>query len=89
MPLGLTGYGVLPLVLGDLKPDYVDLIQALGGQVIELGRGHGRLNILDPAEAIHAGERLTGQARAQVLADARGRRHTMVATLITLARAAE
>lgn len=39
MALGLTGYGVLPMVLGDLKPDYVDLIRALGGQVIELGRG--------------------------------------------------
>ena len=79
MALGLTGYGVLPLVLGDLKPDYVDLIRALGGQVIELGRGRGRLNILDPGEAIVAADRLTGQARAQVIADARGRRHTMVA----------
>ena len=25
--LGLSGYGVIPLVLGDLKPDYVDLVQ--------------------------------------------------------------
>ncbi len=46
---GLAGYGVLPLVLGDMKPDYVDLIQALYGQVITLGRGRGYLNILDPA----------------------------------------
>ena len=88
MALGLTGYGVLPMVLGDLKPDYVDLIRALGGQVIELGRGRGRLNILDPGEAILAADRLTGQARAQVIADAHGRRHTMVAALITLQRAA-
>ena len=29
--------GVMPLVLCDLKPDYVDLIRALGGQVITLG----------------------------------------------------
>ncbi len=48
MGMGLAGFGVLPLVLGDLKPDYVDLIHALGGQVIELGRGRGYLNILDP-----------------------------------------
>jgi len=88
MALGLTGYGVLPLVLGDLKPDYVDLIRALGGQVIELGRGRGYLNILDPGEAIAAAERLTGKARDEVLADARGRRHTMVATLITIMRSA-
>jgi hypothetical protein len=88
MALGLTGFGVLPMVLGDLKPDYVDLIRALGGQVIELGRGRGRLNILDPGEATAAAERLTGKARAQIIADARGRRHTMVAALVTLARAA-
>jgi len=45
MATGLAGYGVMPLVLGDLKPDYVDLIEALGGQVITLGRGRGYLNI--------------------------------------------
>src|SRR3954468_14256572 len=88
MALGLTGYGVLPLVLGDLKPDYVDLIAALGGQGIELGRGRGRLHLLDPGEATVAADRLTGRARAQVIADARGRRHTMVASLVTLLRAA-
>lgn len=88
MALGLTGYGTLPLVLGDLKPDYVDLIEALGGQVIRLGRGRGHLNILDPGEAITAADRLTGSARQEVIADAHGRRHTMVATLITILRAA-
>ncbi|MEJ7894182.1 MAG: hypothetical protein WKF94_16255 [Solirubrobacteraceae bacterium] len=88
MALGLTGYGVMPLVLGDLKPDYVDLIGALGGQVIKLGRGRGHLNILDPGEASAAATRLTGQARDEVLADARGRRHTMVCTLITILRSA-
>ena len=86
MALGLTGYGVMPLVLGDLKPDYVDLIQALDGQVIRLGRGRGYLNILDPGEATAAAARLMGTARDEVIADARGRRHTMVATLITILR---
>jgi hypothetical protein len=86
MALGLTGYGVMPLVLGDLKPDYVDLIEALGGQVIRLGRGRGYLNILDPGEATAAAARLTGSAREELIADARGRRHTMVATLITILR---
>ena len=87
MALGLAGFGVMPLVLGDLKPDYVDLVQALGGQVIRLGRGRGFLNVLDPGEARAAAERLTGKARSEVLADALARRHTMIATLITLARA--
>jgi hypothetical protein len=87
MALGLAGFGVMPLVLGDLKPDYVDLVAALGGQVIRLGRGRGYLNVLDPGEARAAAERLTGKAREEVLADALARRHTMIATLITLARA--
>lgn len=88
MATGLAGYGVQPLVLGDLKPDYVDLIEALGGQVISLGRGRGHLNILDPGEAAAAADRLTGKARAQVMADAHGRRHTMVSALLTIMRAA-
>jgi hypothetical protein len=88
MATGLCGYGVLPLVLGDLKPDYVDLIEALGGQVIRLGRGRGHLNVLDPGEALAAAERLTGGARASVLADAHGRRLTMVSALITILRSA-
>lgn len=88
MALGLAGYGVQPLVLGDLKPDYVDLIEAMGGQVISLGRGRGHLNILDPGEARTAAERLTGKARAQVIADAHGRRLTMVSALLTIVRSA-
>jgi hypothetical protein len=88
MALGLIGYGVMPLVLGDLKPDYVDLIRANGGQVITLGRGRGSLNILDPGEATAAAARLTGDARQAVLADAHGRRATMVSALITIMRAA-
>jgi len=88
MALGLTGYGVMPLVLGDLKPDYVELITALGGQVIQLGRGRGHLNVLDPGEATHAASRLSGSARDAILEDARGRRLTMVCALITILRAA-
>jgi hypothetical protein len=89
MALGLAAFGVQPLVLGDLKPDYVDLIQALGGQVIRLGRGRGYLNVLDASEARTAADRLTGQARRELLADAFARRHTLVATLITIARGAQ
>ena len=41
MAAGGAGLGALPLILGDLKPYYVDMICALGGQVITLGRGPG------------------------------------------------
>lgn len=92
MATGLAGYGVMPLVLGDLKPDYVDVIEALGGQVITLGRGRGYLNVLDPGEATEAAARLlaaghTKQA-AEVIADAHGRRQTMVSALLTILRSA-
>jgi hypothetical protein len=88
MALGLAAYGVMPLVLGDLKPDYVDLVQAIGGQVITLGPGRGHLNVLDPGEAVAAAKRLTGDARSQLLADAHGRRHAIVSALITVMRSA-
>jgi hypothetical protein len=90
MAAGGAGMGNLPLILGDLKPDYVDMIRALGGQVITLGRGRGHLNILDPGEATAAAERLRTagkeKERQQVLADAHGRRHTMVSALLTILR---
>ncbi|WP_139006910.1 ATP/GTP-binding protein [Arthrobacter crystallopoietes] len=58
MVLGLAGRGITPLILGDLKPDYVDLVNATGGQVISLGPGRGHLNVLDPGEATGAAARL-------------------------------
>lgn len=47
MVTGKIAQGVTPLILGDLKPDYVDLIRALNGQVISVGPGAGKLNPLD------------------------------------------
>jgi hypothetical protein len=88
MVLGLTGFGVYPMVLGDLKPDYADLIAAMGGQVIKLGRGLGSLNVLDPGESAAAAARLTGRARDKLAADAHGRRLNMVAALMTVLRGA-
>ncbi|HVX23329.1 MAG TPA: hypothetical protein VHB02_18455 [Acidimicrobiales bacterium] len=86
MALGLAGFGTLPLIFGDLKPDYVQLIEALGGNVVRLGRGQGTLNVVDPGAAAAAAGRLTGKARRKLLADAHGRRLTMVAALISLNR---
>ncbi|MER8069068.1 ATP/GTP-binding protein [Streptomyces sp. NPDC094034] len=88
MALGLSGYGVHPLIFGDLKPDYVDLIRAIGGQVISLGRGRGNLNVLDPGESGKAAARLTGDARGRLLADIHGRRLNMVSALVTILRSA-
>lgn len=93
MATGLAGYGVMPLILGDLKPDYVDLIAAMEGQIITLGRGRGYLNVLDPGESLEAATRLREHGyekeSLQVLADAHGRRLTMVTALLTILRNAE
>jgi hypothetical protein len=71
MATGLTGYGVIPMFLGDLKPDYVPLVRELDGQVISLGRGRGFLNVLDPGDAREAVALLRNSAAAeQVAADA-------------------
>lgn len=86
--LGLAGYGVLPLILGDLRPDYVQLIRAIGGQVIAPGQG-ARLNILDPGDATDAARQLTGEARESVLADAHRRRVVMMTALLTISRRSE
>ncbi len=86
MATGLAAYGVLPVVFGDLKPDYADLIRALGGSVVRLGRGEGKLNVLDPGAAAGAAGKLSGRAREKLLADAAGRRLNVVSGLIELNR---
>jgi len=87
---GLAGFGTLPLVLGDLRPDYVDLVEAMGGQVIRLGRGRGHINVLDPGESVEAARRLRASGHDTLAdgieADAHGRRITMVSALLTIMR---
>ena len=90
MVIGLSGQGVHPLILGDLKGEHIKAVQALGGQVISLGRGTGYLNILDPGQAVEAAQLLEDHGRpdaaARVRADAHGRRLNMVVSLITISR---
>lgn len=47
MVTGAVAAGETVLCLGDTKPDYRDLVERLGGQVVELGYGHGAINPLD------------------------------------------
>ena len=37
MCLGLEAFGYSTVVLGDLKPDYAELVAAMGGHVVSLG----------------------------------------------------
>lgn len=52
----------LPMVLGDLKGEYVDTVRALGGQVIKLGRGQGSINVLDVGAIDQAADLMTAAA---------------------------
>lgn len=86
MITGLAAYGTFPLVVGDLKPDYRELVLALDGHVVELGRGAGKLNVLDAGQAMSVARRLTGTYRHRLLEEAHGRRLSMVSTLIRINR---
>ena len=86
MLIGLSAQGVVPLVLGDLKPDYADTVRALGGQVISIARGVGGLNVLDPGAMGAAAARIGGQAGDVLAAETHGRVLNMVAALLTIVR---
>lgn len=84
--LGLTGMAT-PLILGDLKPDYVDLIRAMDGQIIPLGHGRGSLNILDPGQMEAAASRLGKTGAATVLREeSHGRRLGITRALLSIVR---
>ncbi len=84
--LGLSAQGVRPLVLGDLKPDYADLIAAIGGQVVKLGRGLGSLNVLDVGAIEQAACQLGGADADRLRAEAHGRRLAVLSGLILIVR---
>ncbi|MGY1438578.1 ATP/GTP-binding protein [Streptomyces reniochalinae] len=86
MLIGLSATGVVPLVLGDLKPDYADTVRALGGQVISIGRGTGGINLLDPGAMGAVAARIGGKAGEALKAEAHGRVLNMVAALIGIVR---
>lgn len=84
---GAAAQGITPLVLGDLKPDYVDLVRALGGQVVQLGRGRGYLNPLAVGALGSILPQLRGRpAYDRVVAEVHGRRLSMTSALISLVR---
>jgi hypothetical protein len=80
----LTGFGVTPLILSDLKPDYVDLVQALDGQLIRLGRGIGGVNPLDPGPLAEQIRELPDEVRSQADSELRGRRQECLIGLCNL-----
>ena len=81
----LVDKGVIPMILSDLKPDYVPIIRQIGGQVIRLGRSTGHLNPLDPGPMAALLDRLSPPARAAAKKDLAGRRMNLMEGLCELA----
>jgi len=83
---GMTACGTNVLVLGDTKPDYTQLIEYLGGQVIHIGRGLDRINPLDTGPLGSALARMSGNDAEQVRLEVRGRRMSLLLALCALVR---
>jgi energy-coupling factor transporter ATP-binding protein EcfA2 len=88
----LEAWGHIPMVLSDTKPDYVDLIDAQGGQVFRLGPGQETINILDFSELLRElanipDDAVRGDAPRREAIDAmKRRRSTLVTGLLELGR---
>ncbi|WP_174557085.1 hypothetical protein [Nocardia jejuensis] len=88
--LGGIAQGITPLVLADVKPDYRDTIAMCGGQVIDLGYGHGKINPLDAGVMGSALRRLRAEHldldATNLASEIRARQTTLVAALVELVR---
>jgi hypothetical protein len=84
--IGAAATGTIPIVAGDLKPDYKDTIRALGGSVIAVGRGAGSVNPLDAGALDAAAERIGGKAGQGLAEEAHGRRLALVRALVAVVR---
>ena len=83
---GMSACGTKCLILGDTKPDYTQLVQYLGGQVIRIGRGLDRINPLDSGPLGAAMARMSGTDAHQLRLEIRGRRMSLLLALCALVR---
>ena len=83
---GCMAFGVVPLFLGDAKPDYTSVVQSAGGQVIRIGRGLDRINPLDAGPLGAALSQLSGAAADRLRLEVRGRRLNATLALCALVR---
>ncbi|QIS08799.1 hypothetical protein [Nocardia arthritidis] len=84
---GAVAAGETAMCLGDTKPDYRDLVETVGGQVIDLGYGYGKLNPLAVGALGSIIDQLPDpDMRRQVSARVEAGQVTVVAALIELVR---
>ena len=86
--LGAEWCGYKPWVLGDLKPDYIDLIKAMGGQVITVGRGLAGVNPLSGGDLAAILPRIAHlpELQRKIEQKVHGRQLAMMRLLISLSR---
>ncbi len=88
--LGGVAQGITPLILADVKPDYRKMVEMVGGQVIDLGYGHGVLNPLAGGVLGSIVPQLEEMPalQLQVMQELRARQVTLIAGLVELVRGA-
>jgi len=86
MTLGSVAFGVRPLILGDTKGEHTPVVEAIGGQVVRVGRGLDRINPLDAGPLGAVMRRLDAARAAEVALEVRGRRLTSLLALCALVR---
>ncbi len=84
--VGAAAMGTVPVVCGDLKPDYSAVIEALGGTVVRAGGPDDRMNPLDLGALAEAADRLQGRAREDLRTVAVDRCTQTTAALLSIAR---
>ncbi|MFC9965146.1 hypothetical protein ACFVH4_12980 [Nocardia ignorata] len=86
---GAVAAGETVLCMGDTKGEYRDLVERLGGQVVDVGYGHGTINPLDVgALGAVIAELSDADQRRQVVARVEAGQINIVAGLIELVRGA-
>ncbi|MGQ0625605.1 MAG: ATP-binding protein [Sporichthyaceae bacterium] len=80
--VGLCGLGYLALNPGDPKGEYSKVVQALGGQVIRIGRGLDRINPLDSGPLGRALPTLPASRRDSLAVEVAARRSELLVALL-------
>ena len=86
MLTGLICFGAAAVIPGDVKGEYSDLVEALGGRVWRIGRGRHTLNPLDAGPLRAAAERTSGAARDRLIETIRARQLSLLEALVVIVR---
>src|SRR5437763_1627477 len=86
MLTGLICFGAAAVIPGDVKGEYSDLVDALGGRVWRIGRGRHTLNPLDAGPLRAAAARTCGADRDRLLETIRARQLSLLEALVVIVR---